>query len=642
MSSADEKKFKHYRVGVNESGTSIVYHQKPLPDTPSPSGIRARVLLVPVENDQGDIVDGEYTALSTMLFEDTPQISDNRAAKDIYANCIQDASQVPAALKSNNESTQKKYHRRRQNHNTNGGRSNAYLRNNRVGGAGGNANGLSTELVKLTQASPHVVGAEPRDAHSCVQTAVQERTNGLVTKLPLFYSAASQKNKGKFTTSPNCSPVIKSCESKGIDVLDQVLEVSSSQKDHVRSLLCRFAVSKVTAGILLEALEENEAIKKAGIRRISVEAKANTINCYDETVNFIENGCSLSPVAATAAAASNSIEQEVSSLPPYKRNEDIYYQLNENERDNGASWLMGKIKRLVETKSNDERIYEVIPHDNTNTIQLSEYLISGIPGTGQWDDNDYVEEKVAGNDLLVIKQLFEDGVTQHAIELLSTRGQFNVMHSPVGAHVDDFGKTRQPDHRVNATLENAMDNMKGEADPRYSLPVCGTATDISTIPGSLLFIRFGVATIRDSNIELLDAHNTFHCVIDHETPPVRTVPEVTSTETKKRKRERKKAREVEELNKLDKAIRTRGCWMNGKFYPEGYSIIDWDSKYLGNSTTARVFRERRSQTRDGRVTYRHERSAAAARESDRLIQRANQEGTALARAAGEARVNAMR
>lgn len=132
MSSADEKKFKHYRVGVNESGTSIVYHQKPLPDTPSPSGIRARVLLVPVENDQGDIVDGEYTALSTMLFEDIPQISDNRAAKDIYANCIQDASQVPAALKSNNESTstidstslepkQKKYYRRRQNHNTNGG-----------------------------------------------------------------------------------------------------------------------------------------------------------------------------------------------------------------------------------------------------------------------------------------------------------------------------------------------------------------------------------------------------------------------------------------------------------------------------------------------------------------------------------------
>ena len=209
-------------------------------------------------------------------------------------------------------------------------------------------------------------------------------------------------------------------------------------------------------------------------------------------------------------------------------------------------------------------------------------------------------------------------------------------------NVDDFGKTRQPDHRVNATLENAMDNMKGQPDDRYSLPECGTATAISTIPGSLLFIRFGVATIRDSNIELLDAHDTFHCVVDHESPPVRTVPPVTSTETNKRKRQIKKAREVEELNKLDMAIRTRGCWMNGKFYREGYSIIDWDSKYLGNSTTATLFRERRCQTRDGRVNYRHERSAATARESDRSLQRANQEGTVLARAAGEARVNAMR
>jgi len=46
-----------------------------------------------------------------------------------------------------------------------------------------------------------------------------------------------------------------------------------------------------------------------------------------------------------------------------------------------------------------------------------------------------------------------------------------------------------------------------------------------------------------------------------------------------------------------------------------FSISEMFEYRIDTSTTARVFRERRSQTRDGRVRYRHERSAAAARES---------------------------
>ena len=87
LSREDEMKFKSFDINVDDDGECIVYHSMPQSNKKSPSGIRVRCLLAPVDGKLG-----EYDAVSTMIYNEADEcdggLSSKARARDSYAACI--------------------------------------------------------------------------------------------------------------------------------------------------------------------------------------------------------------------------------------------------------------------------------------------------------------------------------------------------------------------------------------------------------------------------------------------------------------------------------------------------------------------------------------------------------------------------
>ena len=185
---------------------------------------------------------------------------------------------------------------------------------------------------------------------------------------------------------------------------------------------------------------------------------------------------------------------------------------------------------------------------------------------------------------------------------------------------------------VQRTLENGRDLPIGEVDHTRSLPPTNTVALLDQCPGALLLPQYGISIIRGECVELLDLGEIAHCVISQGTDDswrkeFNRDKHLENIHTKKNR----KKEFISRYNKqcIDRCTLSRGSWFKGKFYPKGGSILDWDARWGGNSTTAQLYRARHGHTR----RYRAQRRLAVQRIEQRRGERdrARQEGQAAAR-----------
>lgn len=274
------------------------------------------------------------------------------------------------------------------------------------------------------------------------------------------------------------------------------------------------------------------------------------------------------------------IEDEIIKNPEFEEGEHIMYAPSKDLL-NKSEFLQGHGACLFEITSPGERIYEIVQSTLNETLRV-EFLMRGMLGEGIWSDNERVPKKVS-QELLWNKEFYhDDGVSDLAL-LFGTRGNYNIMTEAASNHVDSFGADKLGHPRVKETLENGLDTLYVKPCKDMALPKSGSVAQMGLIPGALFMVALDTATTRDENIKIIDFHNDMHCVVQHRVKEESGQNPVYNES--KSKKVRRKMKDKEYVQRVDRATKNRGCWWDGKLYPDGGSIIDWDSKYVGNSAT---------------------------------------------------------
>eukprot|EP00984_Skeletonema_dohrnii_P020425 scaffold9950_cov94-Skeletonema_dohrnii-CCMP3373.AAC.1 len=251
---------------------------------------------------------------------------------------------------------------------------------------------------------------------------------------------------------------------------------------------------------------------------------------------------------------------------PYNANETVFYTCGGNPRD-PQSWISGgKIITQISTDKGSPRQYQVdIGEDDL--VLFDEFHLSGQPGIGNHSDEDLPLRTDVENEEMT-RELTK--ITKNAVLLWSARSKYNVVFDAVAAHLDHFGKNK---NAVEASIENGREIPIGNISPGMELPKNGSIVSFQTIPAALYMPRLGVATIRNIYTELLDLHQEYHCVLTQEKK------EIKNTNKKNFGRDC-----------IDRSTFDRGSWFRGQFYSKGGSLLDWGSRYSGQSATAVTWR----------------------------------------------------
>ena len=166
-----------------------------------------------------------------------------------------------------------------------------------------------------------------------------------------------------------------------------------------------------------------------------------------------------------------------------------------------------------------------------------------------------------------MKKLWLTGFTK--LEVFASKSDYTSVFDATFGHTDHFGNDS-----VMSLIENKMVCPIGHPDTTVHEP---KNFELGAVPlGGLAYPRFKVSTTL--SMEDLEMH-VLHNVLHFGTTPVRkSCPSQPNLDGKSRKSKKKlKAEYKRQL--YDHVCEKRGCWMNGKFYPDGMALLDWTSRY---------------------------------------------------------------
>jgi hypothetical protein len=600
-------------------GSCVVFHSKP--DHWVGKDDVHRIITTPNENNTSELL-----ALSSINYDSFCDKITNTERME-YMKLVQ-CSVLPS-FEIPTSNTKK---RRQQSSNVSGGTRHVNLRNNRTSGAGGVSNGMHIDDLQIAHAGAHLQGAHCRRHNQTVTIALQD-SNGLITSTPNFYAASSKRS---FVSKIQTSSVMKGCEAKGVNIVEALLDednvtVKSShiKREKLIEIHLEFTIHRINTAYLYKALAEHPKLRELGYSSVSSIATRNILASWEAARSFVESvdvdGSEETDTDDDFGADFNEEEKKkLRAEPPYDVGERVWYRVGAD--GDTSEYLDGAtILSQIPTKEGEERKYNIHFSDSDAKGVLGEYSLSGEPGFGKYTDDD-TPICMHAEYLKVMNKLQKKYNCLDPLLIFSARGNYNAVFDAVSAHRDNFGDTKKG--AVEATLENAIDvpfDTGSSAGEKRKIPPSGKVASFDDVPGALLMIRLGIATIRDRFTEILELSKEYHCVIRQEKEKnedrmMRSTSDQSQNSKKTRNQRKKRIRDA-----ISRVTYNRGCWIRGKWYGEGGSILDWGSRYLGQSCTAVALRNRSGGTR----TYRR-RHRDAMREND-LRRRARQEGQGASR-----------
>lgn len=316
---------------------------------------------------------------------------------------------------------------------------------------------------------------------------------------------------------------------------------------------------------------------------MSSVATSNVINSFQDTVRALQSATEEEEQVVMEEAMEEKkldtemLEQELKTIKQntaYGIGEIVFYN-STNEDD----WISGgKVIKHLQTDNDGERQY-LVDIGNGIQQQFGEFRLSGVSGVGHYSDDDLpiLSDNECRELTIRLMQLTKNGLL-----IWSARSNYNVVFDAVAAHLDHFGQQKNKE-AVKAVIENGREVPMGERIEMV-LPSNGEIASFRDLPGALYLPRLGVAIIRDRYTELLDLHSEFHCVLTQRREEIKT--------------NANKKNIVRDA--INRSTYNRGCWFDGFFYSQGGSLLDWGSRYSGQSITAvrmRVLQTRRMRSR---------------------------------------------
>lgn len=210
------------------------------------------------------------------------------------------------------------------------------------------------------------------------------------------------------------------------------------------------------------------------------------------------------------------------------------------------------INRIVSSPSPDGTepgVYDIIDRDD-GEITYNVESTSLIPDPendayGRGDDEAEARYRFQEKDRFFATA--REGGLSFALALVGS-GEHTSVYDPVGGHMDNFNQT---DGKL---IENKISCALG--DPAEDVRMESYLSEGRVLPGALAYPRYKVATLSYamSDIELHVLHSAVHMGPRQEDPKYRHY---------------------------------RGAWLRPSghepvFYPEGFAVLDWESKYAGN------------------------------------------------------------
>lgn len=559
---------QHRRFGQGTiDGECIVFHSKPTHWGDSENVYRIIATPNPSNAD-------ELLALSSIHFDRFSEMV-NVEQMQAYMKLVQ-CSVLPTFEKVNKGNSMR---RRKSSKNSKGGYRFASLRCCRKNGAAGTNNGMELNDIQEAQSSPNMMGHHCRHISQTVQIAIAGK-DGLITSVPNYYHGVYDR---KFTKSHHYSPAMKGSQATGSSLLNRIQNpfediTLSVPRWRLEDIHVEFTLARIDSAYLNKALCGHPQLNKLGFTSVSSEATKNVLNSWHHTVSASKSANEQEKLEQMDEAKDDLVESEKEAImqnKAYVEHETVYYNMTGNHH----GWISGgKVIKQVTSNINGERRYQVDIGDG-KMVLFGELSLSGESGIGNHSDDDLPIRTDAELKEMIRRHTQQ---TKSAVLIWSSLSNYNIVFDAVAVHLDHFGSQKNQ-NAVKAVIENGREIPVGAVTPEMQLPKNGTIVPFSQIPGALYMPRLGVATIRDRYTELLELHHEYHCVLTQGNGKVKNT------------NKKNIARDA-----ISSCTYDRGCWFGGKFYSAGGAVLDWGSRYSGQSTTAVRWRANQLRRREER------------------------------------------
>ena len=192
--------------------------------------------------------------------------------------------------------------------------------------------------------------------------------------------------------------------------------------------------------------------------------------------------------------------------------------------------------------------------------------IQNVPSMSGGNDDDF-KMRTCKDVYSVMKKLLHKGYSK--LEVFASKSDYTSVFDATFGHTDHFGNDS-----VMSLIENKMVCGIGTPDESVQEP---NNIAIGTVPlGGLAYPRFKVSTTL--SMEDLEMH-VLHNVLHFGTTPGRKQCPLPKNLAGKSQNEKKKLKASYKRQLYDHVCEKRGCWMRGKFYPDGMALLDWTSRY---------------------------------------------------------------
>ena len=412
-----------------------------------------------------------------------------------------------------------------------GGFSSSSFRVNRVGGSNGSASNVSIASLKKIACDANVVNSIGRHHDSVVAVPFQN-TDGLVTNIVPYYArmkvdgcVGGSDNQTRFVHPPYTSLPRRGSVAHGDNL---VKDIMSSLPQ--RLILRAFTAYRLSTSYLLAGESEFPTSTQEGME---------TIHRFQTDMAMLRE--------ADYHTGTDEHTDEVFSPGDYV-----------------LVSIEGEYEPAVISEVHSDNVLSVALVYSQNKRVVGRDDVKGYAQLGSFTDDD-IASRSRIRIYSKMKLLRQMGCTD--LEIIASKSDYTSCFDCTYGHKDTFGS-----NAMDSLIENKLVCPIGDADNAVVEPedrFLGTVP-----PGALAYPRYKVSTVLSSeNLEMHVLHDAVHFgKVLHKNLKK---PDNHCSLPNKKKSSAKRTK----LELLNEVIDKRGCWSNGKFFPEGGALLDWNSRY---------------------------------------------------------------